>query len=77
MFMNQSSWSVHFDMEVKENTIQNEGEAAKNAGKGKRSQADKVGKLKYLLQKDKELCQELKEIKLMLRTIFEGFEAFV
>ena len=61
-------------METKENTVQNDGQAAKNAGKAKRSQADKVGKLKYLLQKDKELAQELCEIKLMLRTIFEGLK---
>jgi hypothetical protein len=45
-------------MEIKKNSVQNVGEDAKNAGKTKRSQADKVGKLKYLLQKDKELAQE-------------------
>ena len=72
--MLENSWSVHFVMEVKENTVQNDEEAAKNMGKAKRSQADKVGKLKYLLQKDKELAQELSEIKLMLRTIFEGLK---
>ena len=72
--MEQKTWSVHFVMETKEYTIQNDGEAAKNAGKAKRSQADKVGKLKYLLQKEKELAKELCEIKLMLRTIFEGLK---
>jgi hypothetical protein len=61
-------------MEIKKNSVQNVGEDAKNAGKTKRSQADKVGKLKYLLQKDKELAQELSEIKLMLRTIFDGLK---
>jgi hypothetical protein len=61
-------------MEAKENPVQNEAEVPKNPAKAKRSQADKVGKLKYLLQKDKELAQELCEIKLMLRTIFEGLK---
>ena len=61
-------------METKENTVQNMSEDAKKPAKEKRSQADKVGKLKYLLQKDKELAQELSEIKLMLRTIFEGLK---
>jgi hypothetical protein len=74
MQMESVSWSVHFVMEAKENTVQNKGEDPKNAVKAKRSQADKVGKLKYLLQKDKELAQELCEIKLMLRTIFEGLK---
>ncbi len=72
--MERKTWSVHFVMEAKENPAQNEEELAKNAGKVKRSQADKVGKLKYLLQKDKELTQELSEIKLMLRTIFEALK---
>ena len=61
-------------MEVSENPVQNLSEDAKKPGKAKRSQADKVGKLKYLLQKDNELAQELSEIKLMLRTIFEGLK---
>ena len=61
-------------METKENIVQNTIEDAKKPAKEKRSQADKVGKLKYLLQKDKELAQELIEIKLMLRTIFEGLK---
>ena len=65
---------MHFVMEAKENTVQNMLEDAKKPVKEKRSQADKVGKLKYLLQKDKELAQELSEIKLMLRTIFEGLK---
>ena len=61
-------------MEVSENSVQTLSEDSKKPGKEKRSQADKVGKLKYLLQKDKELAQELSEIKLMLRTIFEGLK---
>ncbi len=74
MLMERKNWSVHFVMEAKENTAQNLSENAKKPAKEKRSQADKVGKLKHLLQKDKELAQELCEIKLMLRTIFEGLK---
>jgi hypothetical protein len=72
--MERKTWSVHFVMEAKENAVQNVSEDSKKPVKEKRSQADKVGKLKYLLQKDKELAQELSEIKLMLRTIFEGLK---
>jgi hypothetical protein len=61
-------------MEVSEISVQTLSEDGKKPGKTKRSQADKVGKLKYLLQKDRELAQELGEIKLMLRTIFEGLK---
>jgi hypothetical protein len=74
MLMEWISWSVHSEMEVSENSVQNLSEESKKSGKEKRSQADKVGKLKYLLQKDNELAQELSEIKLMLRTIFEGLK---
>lgn len=42
--------------------------------KSKRSQADKVGKLKYLLAKDQKLDRDIAEIKLMLRVIFAGMK---
>jgi hypothetical protein len=74
MLMERISWSVHFEMEVSENSVQTLSEDGKKPGKAKRSQADKIGKLKYLLQKDNELARELSEIKLMLRTIFEGLK---
>jgi hypothetical protein len=45
--MERKTWSVHFDMEVSEDTVQKP-EILK---KKKRSQADKVGKHKYELQR--------------------------
>jgi hypothetical protein len=60
------SWSVHFDMEETEKAVQ--------SGSKKRSQSDKVGRLKYILQQNKELKAELGEIKLMLRTIYRGLK---
>jgi hypothetical protein len=45
--MGQKTWSVHSVMEVKENTVQN----IEKPIKKKRSQADKVGKHKYQLQR--------------------------
>jgi hypothetical protein len=40
----------------------------------KRSQADKVGRLKYLEQQNRELKRDVGDIKLMLRTIFAGLK---
>ena len=51
MLIERKTWSVHFVMEAKENSVQNIDEEAKNAGKAKRSQTDKVGKLKDPLEK--------------------------
>ena len=39
-----------------------------------RSQAEKVGKLKYLLAKDKKLDRAVAEIKLLLNVIFAGLK---
>ena len=72
--MERISWSVQFSMEASDETVQNTGETTEKQVKSKRSQADKIGKLKYLLQKDKELAKDVSEIKLMLRTIFAGLK---
>ncbi|MCW4029472.1 MAG: hypothetical protein NWE92_07485 [Candidatus Bathyarchaeota archaeon] len=72
--MERKPWSVHFDMETSEEPIQNKAFSAQKAAKKKRSQADKVGKLKYLLAKDKKLDRDVAEIKLMLRVIFAGLK---
>jgi hypothetical protein len=42
--------------------------------KKKRSQADKVGRLKYNQQLLKQTLAEIEEVKLMLRTIFAGLK---
>ena len=60
------SWSVHSDMESREKPVQQE--------KKKRSQSDKVGRLKYNQQLLKQTLSEVEEVKLMLRTIFAGLK---
>jgi hypothetical protein len=72
--MDKNSWSVHFDMEVRDEPDQNMSNSGEKAEKKKRSQADKVGKLKYLLAKDKKLDRDVAEIKLMLKVIFAGLK---
>jgi hypothetical protein len=64
--MEQKTWSVHFDMEETENSAQNQ--------KKKRSQSDKIGRLKYNQQLLKQTLAEVEEVKLMLRTIFAGLK---
>jgi hypothetical protein len=64
--MEEISWSVHSDMENAENPIQNI--------KKKRSQSDKIGRLKYNQQLLKQTLAEVEEVKLMLRTIFAGLK---
>ena len=44
LLMEEKSWSVHFGMEVSDNSVQNIEEKLQRRGK-KRSQADKVGKI--------------------------------
>jgi hypothetical protein len=61
------SWSVHSDMETAEKPVQNT--------KKKRSQSDKIGRLKYNQQLLKQTLAEVEEVKLMLRTIFAGLKA--
>jgi hypothetical protein len=72
--MERKSWSVRFDMGVSEDSVQNNANSGEKEAKTKRSQADKVGKLKYLLAKDKKLDRDVAEIKLLLRVIFAGLK---
>jgi hypothetical protein len=64
--MDKKTWSVHFDMEESEKPVQNQ--------KKKRSQSDKIGRLKYNQQLLKQTLAEVEEVKLMLRTIFAGLK---
>jgi hypothetical protein len=64
--MGEKPWSVHFDMEESEKPVQNQ--------KKKRSQSDKIGRLKYNQQLLKQTLAEVEEVKLMLRTIFAGLK---
>jgi hypothetical protein len=65
---------MHFVMESCKKSVQNpENEVEKQPRK--RSQADKVGKLKYLLQKDQKLDKDIAEIKVMICTLLEGLES--
>ncbi|MCW4005256.1 MAG: hypothetical protein NWF04_01460 [Candidatus Bathyarchaeota archaeon] len=72
--MERKPWSAHFDMETSDKPVQNKPVSAQKTEKKKRSQADKVGKLKYLLAKDKKLDRDIAEIKLLLRVIFAGLK---
>jgi hypothetical protein len=64
--MDKKQWSVHFDMEDTEKPVQNT--------KKKRSQSDKIGRLKYNQQLLKQTLAEVEEMKLMLRAIFAGLK---
>lgn len=64
--MDKKTWSVHSDMESSEKPVQNQ--------KKKRTQSDKIGRLKYNQQLLKQTLSEVEEIKLMLRTIFAGLK---
>ena len=64
--MEQKTWSVHLDMEENEKPVQSQ--------KKKRTQSDKVGRLKYNQQLLKQTLAEVEEVKLMLRTIFAGLK---
>src|ERR1700690_1564505 len=66
VLMLENSWSVHSDMETNEKPVQNT--------KKKRSQSDKIGRLKYNQQLLKQTLAEVEEVKLMLRTIFAGLK---
>ena len=66
VLMEKNSWSVHSDMETIEKPVQNT--------KKKRSQSDKIGRLKYNQQLLKQTLAEVEEVKLMLRTIFAGLK---
>ncbi|MCW4024753.1 MAG: hypothetical protein NWF01_06940 [Candidatus Bathyarchaeota archaeon] len=61
-------------MEASDEPVQNMTNSGEKAAKKKRSQADKVGKLKYLLAKDKKLDRDVAEIKLLLKVIFAGLK---
>jgi hypothetical protein len=62
----ENSWSVRFDMEDVEKPVQKV--------KKRRSQSDKIGRLKYNQQLLKRTLAEVEEVKLMLRTIFAGLK---
>ena len=64
--MEQKTWSVHFDMEESEKPVQTQ--------KKKRTQSDKIGRLKYNQQLLKQTLAQVEEVKLMLRTIFAGLK---
>jgi len=64
--MNKKTWSVHSNMEESEKPVQNQ--------KKKRSQSDKIGRLKYNQQLLKQTLAEVEDVKLMLRTIFAGLK---
>jgi hypothetical protein len=64
--MLENSWSVHSDMEDVEKPVQKR--------KKRRSQSDKIGRLKYNQQLLKRTLSEVEEVKLMLRTIFAGLK---
>jgi hypothetical protein len=64
--MDENSWSVHSDMENEEKPVQTD--------KKKRSQSEKIGRLKYNQQLLKQTLAEVEEVKLMLRTIFAGLK---
>jgi hypothetical protein len=64
--MERKTWSAHFDMEETEKPVQNQ--------KKKRSQSEKIGRLKYNQQLLKQTLSEIEEVKLMLRTIFAGLK---
>ena len=66
VLMYKNSWSVHSEMETPEKPVQNP--------KKKRSQSDKIGRLKYNQQLLKQTLAEVEEVKLMLRTIFAGLK---
>jgi hypothetical protein len=57
---------VHFEMAEMKNHVQNQ--------KKKRTQSDKIGRLKYNQQLLKQTLAEVEEVKLMLRTIFAGMK---
>jgi hypothetical protein len=64
--MLKKTWSVHSEMEESEKPVQNT--------RKKRSQSDKIGRLKYNQQLLKQTLAEVEEVKLMLRTIFAGLK---
>jgi hypothetical protein len=64
--MERKTWSAHSDMEASQNPVQ--------STKKKRTQSDKIGRLKYNQQLLKQTLSEIEEVKLMLRTIFAGLK---
>lgn len=64
--MEKKTWSEHSDMEVNKKSVQNT--------RKKRTQSDKIGRLKYNQQLLKKTLGEIEEVKLMLRAIFAGLK---
>ncbi len=61
-------------MEASDEPVQNTANSSEKTTKKRRSQVDNVGKLKYLLAKDKKLDRDVAEIKLLLKVIFAGLK---
>jgi hypothetical protein len=66
--MEQKTRSEHSGMETSEKPVQKP--------KKRRTQSDKIGRLKYNQQLLKQTLAEAQEIKLMLRTIFAGLKGY-
>lgn len=66
--MLKNSWSVHNGMEETENPVQNK--------KKKRSQSDKIGRLKYNQQLLKQNSKDIKEIKMHIRALRKALKTF-
>jgi hypothetical protein len=64
--MERIYWSVHSGMAIEEKPVQ--------STKKRRSQSEKIGRLKYNQQLLKQTLAEVEEVKLMLRTIFAGLK---
>lgn len=72
--MDKKTWSAHFVMEANENTAQNTAEAPEKGQKKKRSQAAKVGKHKYELQRMDRIERRLDSIDRKLDRIEFGMK---
>jgi hypothetical protein len=66
--MVKNSWSAHIVMENSEKPVQN--------NLKRRSQSDKIGRLKYNQQLLKRVLSEVEDVKLMQRTIFAGLKGY-
>jgi hypothetical protein len=64
----EKAWSAHFSMENPQEPVQKV--------KKRRSQSDKIGRLKYNQQLLKRVLSEIAEVKLMQRTIFASLKGF-
>lgn len=72
--MERETRSVHFVMEASAELFKTQLFSTEKVQK-KHSQADKISKLKYLLQKDQKLDKDVAEILVMLSTLLDGLES--